>query len=421
MHMTGPAERPDAIGGYEDWPAYMEANNAPGAGFQGSSPDARLLARALGVPAVKEHLDYTVHQEVEHDGVATSLLSWQTGFGPGTSAWLVRPAGSSGPLPGILALHCHGGIKSHGADRLVALPGSLSALPDGGIMHDGGPASANPPGPVPPGLRTRLYGGRALATWLAQQGFAVLAHDAFMWGSRRFTLNPLPYRTARAIAGQEALWREAGVVPSPAERYNAAAAAHEETVAKAAALLGTTVAGTVAHDDLAAFQILAGLPGVDRDRLGCVGFSGGGGRALILAGLSPLVRSYVVTCMMTTFASLLPAYLDAHSWLLHSPGLRGLGEWPDIAVRSSAEAVLVQYALRDELFPEQGMRDAHQYLSEHLPGRYTGSLWNESHVFSPAMQDEAAGFLAARLALRPETDPLHAARTQATQTFNLSR
>ncbi|WP_217375841.1 acetylxylan esterase [Paenarthrobacter ureafaciens] len=402
MPVTETAERPGAIAGYEDWPDYPARNTGPGTGFEGSSPAARQLALTLGVPAVSGNLDYTVHREVEHDGVVTSLLGWQTGFGPRTAAWFVRPAEASGPLPGVVALHCHGGIKSHGAERLVAMP-------------DGGTSSAHQPGPVPAGLRTTLYGGRPLATWLAQQGFAVLAHDAFMWGSRGFTLDPLPHRTAHAVAGQEALWREAGVVPSPAERYNAAAAAHEETVAKAAALVGTTVAGTVAHDDLSALHVLAGLPGVDPERLGCIGFSGGGGRALILAGLSPLVRSYVVTCMMTTFASLLPAYLDAHSWLLHSPGLAELGEWPDIALRSRAESLLVQYALRDGLFPEQGMRDAHSHLSHHLPGRYTGTLWDEPHVFTPAMQDEAAAFLASGLrakrphATPPSTDPARTA------------
>jgi len=312
----------------------------------------------------------------------------------------VRPAGVTGPLPGLLALHCHGGIKAYGAQRLVSFPrnpedydgGTSAAVASGSASH------ALPPLDV----RAKLYSGRALATWLAQQGFAVLTHDAFMWGSRSFGLEPLPWRAASAVSGQQALWREAGVEPSAAEQYNAAAAAHEETVAKAATLMGTTVAGTVAHDDLAALGVLASLPGVDADRLGCLGFSGGGGRALVLAALSPLIRSYVVTCMMTTFASLLPAYLDAHSWLLHTPGLAKLGDWPDLAARSTAK-VLVQYGLADQLFPEQGMRDAHNRLLEHMPARYTGSFWQEPHVFTPAMQDEAAAFLTAALQARQAT------------------
>ncbi|MEV7607149.1 acetylxylan esterase [Paenarthrobacter sp. NPDC089322] len=374
--------------------------------FRAASPDAQELADTLGVPAVPGDLQYTVHEQVEHDDVITSRLSWQLGFGPRTSAWFIRPAHADGPLPALLALHCHGGIKSHGAGRLVSLP-------DPGPGHDGGTSSAGGPGPVPAGWREKLYGGRPLATWLAQQGFAVLAHDTFMWGSRRFGLNPLPWRTAKAVECQKALWREDGVEPSTTDQYNAAAAAHEETVAKAATLLGTSVAGTAAHDDLAALGILASLPDVDADRLGCLGFSGGGGRALVLAALSPLIRSYVVTCMMTTFRSLLPSYLDAHSWLLHSPGLARLGDWPDLAVRSKAGSLLVQYALDDDLFPEDGMRDADAHLARCMaPGRYSRSFWDEPHVFTAAMQDEAAGFLARNLCLESSSfSPPHSART----------
>jgi dienelactone hydrolase len=385
--------RPSALGGYEDWPHYATRSR-----HIASTSTAQELSDTLGVPAVIEDLGCTVHSETEHDGVITSRLSWQLGFGPRTSAWFVRPAGATGPLPGLLALHCHGGVKAYGAERLVALPpGDF----DGGTSTAAG-ALGVPPELPPLGVRAELYGGRALATWLAQQGFAVLAHDTFMWGSRRFHLDPLPLRTATSVKGQRALWREAGVEPSRADAYDAAAGAHEETVAKAATLLGTTVAGTVAHDDLAALHILATLPGVDPERIGCLGFSGGGGRAMVLAALSPMIRSYVVTCMMTTFASLLPEYLDAHSWLLHSPGLR---DWPDVAVRSGAQ-VLVQYALDDPLFPEEGMRDAHAYLTEKLPReRYTGSFWQEPHVFTPAMQEQAAAFLASALQSRRPSSP----------------
>ncbi|XAS71459.1 acetylxylan esterase [Micrococcaceae bacterium Sec5.1] len=400
--MAAAPTRPSALERYEDWPAYVARHP-----FAAASPSAQQLADTLGVPAIGPAPEYSVDSETEHDGVITSRLSWQLGFGPRTSAWFVRPAGSIGPLPGILALHCHGGIKSHGAERLVLLPQDEE--------NDADATTGSGFGPVPAQLREKLYGGRSFATWLAQQGFAVLAHDAFMWGSRGFGLETQPWRTAQAVNGRQALWREAGVEPSATDLYNAAAADHEQTVAKAATLLGSSIAGTVAHDDLAALGILASLPGVDAERLGCTGFSGGGGRAMVLAALSPLIRSYVVTCMMTTFASLLPAYLDAHSWLLHSPGLSKLGDWPDLVARSTAGAVLVQYALADELFPEAGMRDADAHLSQLMPpGRYTGSFWPEPHVFSTAMQEEAAAFLSSNLQANaapgfPTTDPARTA------------
>jgi dienelactone hydrolase len=381
--MTAGQRLPSAIGGYEDWPAFMRQ----GTGYRAAHPAGQELAEALGVPAVQGPPEVTVHHVETHDGVTTSRLTWQLGFGPRTTAWFIRPAHATAPLPGVLALHCHAGIKSIGAGRLV---------------DSGG---ADPHGDA---LRRSLYGGRAFATWLAGQGFAVLAHDTFAWGSRGFHLGVPPRRTAAALEGRKALWREAGVEPTATDLYDAAAATHEDTVAKAAGMLGTSLAGMAAHDDLAALEVLARLPGVDAGRLGCTGFSGGGGRSLILAALSPRIRRNVVTCMMTTYGSLFPAYLDAHSWLLQTPGLARLGDWPSLAARSSADGTLVQYALDDALFPEQGMRDADSALRALLPdGRYTGTFRHGGHEFTREMQDEAAAFLAAGpgTEARPGTRP----------------
>ncbi|MDQ0799881.1 acetylesterase [Arthrobacter sp. SLBN-112] len=366
--------RPSAIAGYDDWPAYVRAHPR----YLASTAAAQKLSDALGVPGAPAPLEIRVHWEETYDDATTTELSWQLGFGPPTTGWLVRPAGSSGPLPGVLALHCHGGNKFGGADRLVDLPAT----------HPSAAAA-----------RAGHYDGRALATGIARQGFAVLAHDAFAWGSRRFDLSTPPWRTAAAADARQAQWRADGVVPSDAEEYNAAAGFHEDTVAKAAGLLGTSLAGMVAHDDLAALDVLAALPGVDADNLGCIGFSGGGGRSLTLAALSPRIRAAVVTCMMTTFESLFPAYLDAHSWLLQTPGLWRLGDWPELTARSGAARFLVQYALADELFPEDGMRQAHRLLESLHSGtdRYAGSFWPGGHVFTAAMQDEALQFLAETL------------------------
>jgi len=372
--MTATA-RPSAIAGYEDWPAYVREHPRR----QASGAAAQELSDVLGVPDRDALPEVTVHWEETYDGATTSQLSWQLGFGPRTTGWLVRPAGSSGPLPGVLALHCHGGNKFGGADRLVELP-------------DSHPSAA--------AARAGHYDGHALATDIARRGFAVLAHDTFSWGSRRFDLATPPWRTASAAAARQAQWREDGVVPTEAEEYNAAAGFHEDTVAKAAGLLGTSLAGMVAHDDLAALDILASLPGVDQDNLGCIGFSGGGGRSLALAALSPRIGAAVVTCMMTTFESLFPAYLDAHSWLLQTPGLWKLGDWPELTCRAETARFLVQYALADELFPEDGMRQADRLLESMHTGTdtYTGSFWPGGHVFTAAMQDEALDFLAKTLA-----------------------
>ncbi|MBW4093911.1 MAG: acetylesterase [Acidobacteria bacterium] len=379
------AARPSAIPGYEDWPGYARHHPLT------AVPEAsRPLASALGVPAPERTPRVSQNWEETHDGVTTSELHWQLGFGPATRAWLIKPSGSVGLLPGVLALHCHGGNKYTGASRLVEFPpgrSDPSAAP-------GWVAESNTTDPS----RHAGYGGRALATELARDGFAVLAHDTFSWGSRRFNLHAPPWRTADAMAGRRAQWSEQNRTPSAAQEYNAAAAFHEDTVAKASGTAGTSLAGTVAHDDLAALSVLAALPGVDPERLGCLGFSGGGGRALILAALSPAIRSYVVTAMMTTFESLFPAYLDAHSWLLQTPGLARLGDWPSFTALADAEKLLVQYGSKDPLFPEAGMRAAHRALSALHGSAYTGSFWPVGHEFTVHMQREAFAFLRRELA-----------------------
>jgi dienelactone hydrolase len=296
-----------------------------------------------------------------HDGVEITELTWQTGFGPPTRAWLVLPSPRpTGTLPGALALHCHAGVKSVGAQRLLTTSE-----------------------PVAERLRHDCYGGSALAERLARAGFAVLAHDAFAWGSRRFLLDPPPWRLNMV--------READ--------YDTVAALHEATVAKYAGVMGTSFAGAVAHDDLTALNILAGLPHVDG--LGVVGFSGGGGRAAVLTALDTRIQASVIVCMMSTVDELYPAYLDAHSWLFATPGLAVGRDWPDIAFARGEHDQLVLYAADDALFPVAGMRRAdavlHQRFSEAV-GTYRGTFVPGPHRFDGPMQEEAIGFLTESLA-----------------------
>ena len=55
------------------------------------------------------------------------------------------------------------------------------------------PVSQDPPR-VLSQFRQKRYGGRAYANSLAAAGFAVLVHDVFLWGSRRFRLETMPDR-----------------------------------------------------------------------------------------------------------------------------------------------------------------------------------------------------------------------------------
>jgi dienelactone hydrolase len=209
---------------------------------------------------------------------------------------------------------------------------------------------------------------------------------------------PIPRPGSPRCSTQSALWHQQGVSPTADEWFDMASDLHENTVAKAAGVLGQTFSGAVLTDDLVAFGVLAAEDGVDPARLGTFGFSGGGGRSLLLAALDHRVAASAVSCVMATFASLIPSELDTHSWLLHVPGLWSLSDWPDLTAMGRAR-FLIQYRTDDELFPRAGMEAAHDHLLRlHAgTGRYRGSFTPGGHAFDTAMQEEAWAFLAQAL------------------------
>lgn len=367
---------PGPIPGFEDWPDAVRRLGS----HQGHNDASTRLAQALGVPGDIPRPSVTAGRTSVVDGVRIQELGWQLPYGPPTRAYLLTPSGAEGTLPGVLWLHCHGGNKWLGAERLI----------DAGVETS----------PEVSAVQRDLYSGRAVANDLARSGFAVLVHDSFSWGSRRFLLDPPPARVAEGMAARCALWREEGVQPTPAMEYNAAAAAHEHTVAKAAGLLGTSYAGMVAFEDLVALQVLRALPAVDGAGVGVGGFSGGGGRALVLSALAPEVRAAVVCCMMTTFEGLFPSHMDAHSWLLATPGLASSFEWPELAGINPGCRHLVQFAREDPLFTLHGMHDADARLTALAAGSrggYTGTWYDAGHVVTADMLQESMLFLAASL------------------------
>lgn len=291
-------------------------------------------------------------------------LSWSVGFGPRTHAYLLKPRDADGPLPGVVALHCHAGMKYAGKEKIADGP--------------------EPPSPEVRRLRAQIYGGRAFAGALARRGFVVLAHDVFGWGSRRFPLETAEGRPHAPL--------------SEADRYDLAAREHEHVVAKHCAVLGTSFTGVVAGEDLAAAAYLRSRP--DVGAVGCAGLSGGGLRAALLGAFDPDMRAVVVAAMASSYRDMLGGHVERHTWLLWPPGLPRLGDYPDLMAARAPEPLMVQYAMRDELFPETGMRRAHAIIGERYrdaPGAYEAVFADVPHSFDVPMQERAFDWLAAQL------------------------
>jgi dienelactone hydrolase len=315
------------------------------------------------------------------DGVDGVEISWSVGFGPRTRAWILKPAGSSGSLPGVVALHDHGHFKYFGKEKIADGPeGPLSQVKE---------------------FRDTYYGGRAYANLLAREGFVVLVHDTFLWGSRRFPLEIIP-ETDRALAepvgaifGQESAGPE--VV-----RYNGAAYLHEHLVSKYCTLLGTNVAAIVAYEDRVALNYIRAREDVDAGRVGCVGLSGGGLRAALLRATSDHLAACAIVGMMSTYEGLLDNCVAPHTWMLFPTGWSTHGDWPDLASSAAPAPLLVQYLLDDAQFTVAGMRGADVrmaacYERAGAAEAYRGEFYPGPHRFDAPMQQAAISWLLKRL------------------------
>lgn len=373
------------LGRFSDW-ADVAAGPAARAVRRQPAELRDLVRTGLGVPDGPEGpVDVRVERGWSVDGIAGEELSWSVGFGPRTHAWLLRPDGVTGPLPGVLALHGHDGFKHLGKEKIADGPGGAAAR-----------------APAVVALRDALYGGRAIADDLARAGFAVLVVDVLGWGSRRFALEEMPERVraaGRATARTPSPDTIAGV-PDDIAVYNAAAAHHEHLLAKYCVLMGTTFAAVVAREDRIAAAYLRSRPDVS-DRVGCVGLSGGGCRSGLLRATCD-VDAAVVVGMMSTYGALLDHSVVDHTWMLFPAGLAGAVDWPDVVGSAAPAPLLVQWTRGDALFPVEGARAADRRLAELYAAvgaaeAYTGREHDGPHAFTPVMQDEAVTWLTAHL------------------------
>jgi dienelactone hydrolase len=297
------------------------------------------------------------------DGITITELAWDVGFGPELHAWFLHPSGADpSTLPGVLDLHCHAGIKSIGAERLL-------------------------PGPVGKAYQDTYEDGVAFAAMLAGRGVAVLAPDAFSWGARRFDF--------RGAAGQVAelgtMLADRGL--SGNDLYDGMAKLHEHLLAKRAGAIGTSYAGMVAHDDLTSLAVLRSLTS---GPISVTGFSGGGGRGPTLAALDPGIEKVSIVAMMATNDSLVPEHLDCHSWLLNTPWRHRTLDLPEMAAARREHRLHVVYCEDDELFPLDGMKAADAELTRlfaDAPGSYQGVFVPGPHGIRRSTHELVADFL----------------------------
>jgi dienelactone hydrolase len=343
----------------------------------------RMIREVLGFSSLDTSpKDVSIDARWQGDGVAGEEVSWSTGYGPRTRALVLKPAGAERLLPGIVALHGHDGMKFFGKEKIA----------DGREVT---PIEVKT-------LRADLYEGRSFANDLCKQGFIVLVHDVFLWGSRRFPYEVMPETVHRLVDNWLAVQTRRGPQPGEAELYDIAAQYHEHLVAKYCSVLGVSLAGIVNFEDRVAAKYLRSRPDVCLGPIGCIGLSGGGCRAALLQATCDHIGAAAIVGMMSTYHELLDHQVDCHTWMFFPPGIARVADWPDVAACRAPSPVLVQYDRHDHLFPIKGMEAAHQRIAFHYEkaghrDAYLGLFYDGPHKFDAAMQADAFAWLRTQL------------------------
>ena len=365
------------LGTYGSWAAALSGEGPSFLSFRHTHwiepaawrPAARQRFRErVAMPETKGAEDCRIERRYEFDGLQVEELSWQLPYGPRTEAVLLKPAGASGRLPGVLALHDHGGHKFHGWQKITRTDSEQNAV---NVDH-----------------QARAYGGAPWANRLAKRGYAVLVPDAFAFGSRRVRIADLPPAIRDGMEEQES------EDPKYIAAYNRWAGGHESTLAKSLLSAGTTWAGVWLAEDVHALDVLCGRDDVDAERVGIGGLSGGGLRTVYLGGLDDRVRCAVCVGMMTTWRDFLLNKSHTHTWMIYVPHLPTEMDYPDILGMRAPLPTMVQNNTEDPLFTLTEMRRADVMLRQvyekaEAGDRYSCSFYGGEHKFDIAMQEDA--------------------------------
>ena len=365
------------IGAYGPWaasllpdkPGPLSLQQCPASEFDARRAKARArILECMAPPATTGVIGPEVVRRWEYDGLAFEEIAWQLPYGPRTEGWVIKPVGATGRLPGVLALHDHGGFKYLGKEKIA----------------QGGPA-------VPPLVqshRADAYEGLAWANELARRGFVVLVHDAYAFGSRRVrpadlppsVRGPLENDSDDSLAGMNA--------------YNQWTLEHEHVMAKSLFSAGTTWPGVFWAEDRVALDMLCARPDVDAERVGIGGLSGGGLRTVFLGGLDSRVKCAVCVGMMTTWRDFVLNKCVTHTWMCYVPLLPRDLDYPEILGVRAPRPTLVLNTRADPLFTVPEMERAVDelkavYAASQQPDHFCASWYPGHHQFNRAMQTEA--------------------------------
>lgn len=266
-------------------------------------------------------------------------------------AYLLVPDGD-GKFPSVVMLHDHGAHFLIGKEKMVR-----PFNDDPAIISDAD------------SWVEKCYDGRYVGDYFARNGYVVLSVDALFWGDRGCA-EGIDYDRQQALASNFLQ-------------------------------MGASWGAYINMDDMRSVEFLSSLPFVDRERIGCLGFSMGAYRSWMLSSMTDLVKASASVCWMNTTEYLMTVDNNqnkggsAYSMLL--PGIRKYMDYPHVASIACPKPSLFFNGSRDKLFPAAGVEDAYRQMREvwdsvGASDRLVTKMWDEKHFFNKKMQEEVLEF-----------------------------
>ncbi len=266
-------------------------------------------------------------------------------------AYVLVPNGK-GPFPAVVLLHDHGAHFSIGKEKMIR-PFGVDSLTTADA-HE---------------WANRCYEDQFVGDYLAANGYVVIAVDALFWGERG---------------------RKEGT------RYES-----QQAISCVFDMLGRSWSAFVNYEDLYTTDFLATLPEVNRNQIGCIGFSMGAYRSWMLSALSDKIKAGAAICWMTTTDAQLSSQSGRgkgdSNYANVLPGLRRYLDYPHIASIACPKPMLFFNGRYDKLFPVPAVEDAYATMhkvwqSQNASEKLVTKLWDEPHVCNRSMQVDIVSF-----------------------------
>ncbi len=355
--------------------------------------EAKAKVRELmGAPQIEKKVRVQRLDHYQFDDLEIEDLTWKLPYGPPTKAVFMKPIDAKGPLPGVFALHDHGGIKYFGKSKIIR--------------------TSQPLHPFVQNHQDTYYGGVAWANEIARRGYGVLVHDVFPFESRKILPSELPAHVVHRMMTPPLDVREVdpedlrpeqntsefdvseGETVDDIKKYNAFGEQHEHIIARSLFCAGLTWPGIFFAEDTFALDHLCSRPEIDASRIGCCGLSGGGLRTNYLAGLEERIKCSVTVGFMTTWADFILNVNYTHTWMVYIPLIARFMDYPEILALRTPLPSLVLVTEKDPLYTLPEVKKAvslleKTYKKADAVKQFRCSFYRGPHKFDLPMQDEA--------------------------------